>query len=79
MQVHKITLIVLDHDGVGAEGVASLLENTRYANDAISPTVIATDSVEIGEWEDTNPLNSATFGAAVERLFGYGSTAREFA
>lgn len=71
MQVHKITLTVIDFDNLGASGVQETLERTRFPNDCISPHVYAIESRDIGEWRDDNPLNRAsTFKAEIERLFG---------
>lgn len=56
-EVHKITLLVVDHDNVGADGIAMLLENTRYANRCMHPDVIEVATTEI-EWDDNHPLNT---------------------
>lgn len=71
MQVHKIVLIVIDFDGLGADETKTTLENQRFPNDCIAPSVLSIESREIGQWEDENPLNYADKQAAeVERLFG---------
>jgi len=70
MQAHKITLLVIDHDGIGTESIRIELENANYGNDCISPTVKATATVDIGEWTDDHPLNrAATAEAEYSRLF----------
>lgn len=70
MKVHKVTLIVIDHDELGADGVASALENARYANRCISPDVIKVETVDCGEWSDDHPLNNRiTKPAEINRLF----------
>jgi hypothetical protein len=70
MQVHKLTVIVIDHDELGPDGVKEALENGRFANRCISPDVMSVESVDIGEWSDDNPLNRRdTHEAEVKRLF----------
>lgn len=70
MQVHKLIVAVIDFDGLGPEGVKNALENGRFGNRCISPSVIATESVDIGQWSDDNPLNKRdTKDAELQRLF----------
>lgn len=70
MQIHKLIVSVLDFDQLGADGVKQALENTRFANDCISPSVRAIESRDIGEWSDDSPLNRRdTAQAEFERLF----------
>lgn len=70
MKAYKIELLVVDHDGLGAAGIAQEIENARYANRCISPQVMSTQEADIGEWTDEHPLNN-TFRARIEyaRLF----------
>jgi hypothetical protein len=71
MQIHRIVLTVIDFDELGAEEVGSVLENARYPNHCISPSVLQIDTREIGEWTDEHPLNqSETAAAEIDRLFG---------
>lgn len=70
MKVYKITLLVVDHDALGAAEVKSVIENTNYPNSCIAPTVIGTDTREVA-WSDDHPLNnSKTERADFQRLFG---------
>lgn len=70
MKIHKITVLVVDHDGLGAVDVKTELENTNYPNDCIRPTVVEIDTREV-EWSDDHPLNnSRTLHAEFWRLFG---------
>lgn len=70
MLVHKLTIMIIDHDNLGPTEVKSVLENTRFANHCISPDVMNIESVDIGEWDDKHPLNnSQTMAAEFERLF----------
>ena len=68
-KVHLITLVVVDHDDIGAACVTEVLENVNYPNDCIAPHVLETESREV-EWSDDHPLNrNATFEREVARLF----------
>lgn len=70
MQVHKVTLTIIDHDEVGADEIRIVLENQRYPNRCIRPHVASIETVEIGEWSDDHPLNSHdTDKAEFQRLF----------
>lgn len=72
MKVHKVTLLIIDTDDLGADGVREVLENTRYANHCISPDVKAIETVEV-KWSDDHPLNlHATCEAEYQRLFTKG-------
>jgi hypothetical protein len=57
MKAYQVTLLVIDHDHVGADGIIEVLENQRYPNRCISPEVKRTVEVDIGEWTDDHPLN----------------------
>jgi hypothetical protein len=71
MQVHRITLLVEDFDGLGAEEIRQVIENQRFPNRCISPQVLSSETREIGEWHDDHPLNyKATRAAEIARLFG---------
>jgi hypothetical protein len=70
MQVHKLTVMIIDHDELGADGVIEALENGRFGNRCISPHVMESASVDIGEWTDDCALNSASrSGDEFQRLF----------
>lgn len=56
-QVHKITLLVVDHDHLGIAGVANALENERFPNRCIVPQVMGAETVEI-DYTDKHPLNN---------------------
>ena len=71
MQVHKIVLTVIDYDEIGQKSVIDALENARYPNRCIAPSVIAADTRDCGEWHDDHPLNkNSTAAAEMARLFG---------
>jgi hypothetical protein len=57
MKVYKVTLCVIDHDGLGEGGIKQNLECVRFPNDRMSPDVVAIESRDIGEWRDSHPLN----------------------
>lgn len=69
-KVHRIELLVIDHDDLGADGVRSVLENARYPNRCINPDVKRVETREV-EWSDEHPLNYRdTADAAYRELFG---------
>lgn len=71
MQVHKITLYVVDFDRVGGTGAAEAIETARYPNRCISPNVLSIETREIGEWSDDHPLNRGELATdEIRRLFG---------
>ena len=68
-KVYKVELMIIDHDGIGADQVRVVLENQRYPNHCISPEVANVEEREV-EWSDEHPLNSRrTWRAAFEALF----------
>lgn len=70
MKAHKVTLFIIDHDQVGAEEIAIIIENQKFPNRCIRPDVKSIETVEIGEWDDSHPLNQPeTAEAEYERLF----------
>jgi hypothetical protein len=69
MKIHKITVLVVDHDNLGAADVKTELECAIYPNDCLHPRVIEIDTREV-EWSDDHPLNSGnTLRAEFRRLF----------
>ena len=71
MQVHKITLYVIDFESMWPQSVAETIENQKYPNYCIRPSVIGTESADIGEWSDDHPLNNSDlWQAEIQRLFG---------
>lgn len=53
VKLHRLEVYVIDHERVGAEGVKSMIEDSRW----IHPRVASLDTVEIGEWQDDHPCN----------------------
>jgi hypothetical protein len=69
MKIHKLTILIIDHDNLGAAGVKTELENANFANDCILPRVVEVDTRDV-EWSDDHPLNSSkTRDAEFRRLF----------
>ena len=69
-QVHLITVLVIDHDKLGAKECASVLEHTRYSNDCIGPLPVGPPHTKTVDWSDDHPLNRGdTFHAELARLF----------
>lgn len=59
MKVYSLEIMVIDFDGIGGEEIKDVIENAHYPNRCISPDVMVTRVADIGEWEDSNPLNFA--------------------
>ena len=57
MKAYKLEILIIDHDFLGAEEIQSVIENTKYPNWCISPEVKTVEERDIGEWEDSHPLN----------------------
>lgn len=72
LRAHKLTVLVVDFDDIGADGVGLAIENARYPNRCIYPTIMAADSRDIGDPEDFDfhPLNGPGRRDEFERLFG---------
>ena len=58
MKVYKVEMLIIDHDELGEQEITDVLENTRYPNHCIAPTVMKTIEADIGEWDDDHPLNN---------------------
>ena len=70
MKVHQITLTVIDFDEMGADAIKATIENTRYPNHCISPSVRHIETRDIGPWDDDHPLNKhSTREKELKRLF----------
>lgn len=70
MKVHKLEIFIIDHDNLGIDEIVTVIDNTRFSNDCINPRVISSQTVDIGEWSDDNPLNrKATQKQEIEKLF----------
>ena len=70
MKAYRVELLIVDHDGIGCDGIIIAIENTKYPNRCIAPSVIEIDVAEIGVWSDDHPLNSfATQEDEFARLF----------
>lgn len=70
MKAYKLEVMIIDFDEIGADNIKRELENARYANRCISPTVIDIQERDVGEWNDDHPLNSTlTSHAEFQRLF----------
>lgn len=68
-QIHKLTVLIVDHDELGVDEVKEVLENQHYPNHCLSPCVLHTETQAV-EWTDDHPLNSyARREAAFAALF----------
>lgn len=57
MKAYEITLRIIDSDEIGLPEIVHVLENARYPNHCIIPTVARHREADIGEWDDDHPLN----------------------
>ncbi len=74
MKIYKIVISIIDFDELGADAIVQTLENQKYPNYCISPHVMKIDERDIGEWDDSHPLNhSGTADAEYRRLFEQAS------
>ena len=73
MQAYKVELLIIDHDGLGADGIREVLEDTHYPNRCISPKVQSIEGKDIGEWTDGHPLNKRdSVDTTYKKLFSDG-------
>ena len=68
-QVHKIEILVVDHDHMGIDAVIEAIETQNYPNDCIRPRVKYSNTAEV-EWSDDHPLNGVDHDQAYKELFG---------
>ena len=69
MKVHKVTILIVDTDGLGAQEVKETLQNANFPNDCIYPQVMDIQTEEV-VWSDEHPLNHCdTQKRAFEELF----------
>jgi hypothetical protein len=68
-QVHRIVLLVVDHDHLAPDSVREEVESVRYPNGCIRPQVTDMQWAEV-DWSDEHPLNQGgTWRAEFDRLF----------
>lgn len=71
MKLIQMTVTVIDFDGLGAEEVASTIENQKYPNWCISPKIHEIKEHDIGDWSDDHPLNqNSTCEEAYKNIIG---------
>jgi len=68
MKIHKVTLLVVDSDDIGAEDIKEVIENQKYPNYCISPSVVTIETEEV-DWSDNHPLNMKGWQTFFYRLF----------
>jgi hypothetical protein len=69
MKVFKLEVVIIDEDVETIDDAISIIDETRYLNH-VDVHVLNCREVDIGEWEDDNPLNyEDTFKVEVDRLF----------
>ena len=69
MKVHKVVLLVVDTDNMGAQGIREVVESDLYPNHCIGPRVMSVDTREVA-WRDDHPLNlEPSMKAEFDQLF----------
>ena len=69
MEVHRVEVLVIDGDEVGADGVKQIIENTKYPNWCIDPLVMSIETRQV-DFHDDHPLNKMdTFEEAYRQIF----------
>lgn len=67
--VHRVTLLVVDHDRLGAAALKTEIESVNFPNDCVSPKVVLVETRRV-DWHDGHPLNQRDgWRAAYEALF----------
>lgn len=59
MKAYKVELLIIDFDEIGEKSIKETIENERYPNYCISPSVMHIHGEDIGEWDDDHPLNKS--------------------
>lgn len=60
MKVYKVELLIIDFDEIGEESIKETIENQKYPNYCISPSVMNICCEDVGEWDDDHPLNKSS-------------------
>lgn len=72
MKIHRVVLLIVDSDDLGATSTIENIENVRYPNRCLSPRVMKIETKEV-EWSDDHPLNhSNTMHREFNRMFDIG-------
>ena len=69
MKAYLLTVLVIDLDELGGDGITEVLENTKYPNYCIAPTVVSSKTADLGEWSDDHPLNKSLSKDVVDKFF----------
>lgn len=57
MKAYKVEILIIDHDGLGADEITKTIENQKYPNWCMRPKVKKVTEADIGPWDDEHPLN----------------------
>ncbi len=72
MKAYLLAVLVVDHDGIGPEAIAEVLNEARYPNRCILPEVLVAHVADIGEWSDDHLLNTSSDYAEIVRAYPWG-------
>ncbi len=57
VKVHRIVIMIVDTDDLGADGCKEVIENTRYPNHCIGPQVMSSET-RVVDWNEGDcPIN----------------------
>jgi hypothetical protein len=56
-KVHRVVLMIVDTDDIGAKHVTDVIEDARYPNHCIAPSVMSIETREV-DFDDSHPLNN---------------------
>ena len=65
MKVYRLEILAYDFQNRGLEETKELLENSRH----LDLRVVSSEAVDIGEWDDDNPLSKEHWKEEYKRLF----------
>ena len=57
--VFKVTLCIVDFDGLGSDEIRHVLENARYPNQCLNGLSVKDTEMREVDWTDDHPLNYA--------------------
>lgn len=69
IDVHLVTVLVVDHDELGKDGVRNEMANVRYPNYCLTPRVLDVKTKRV-DWHDEHQLNRSGSAGAARELFG---------
>lgn len=63
MKVYKVELLIINHDELQQDEVIEVIQQQKYPNYCINPTVLKIKEYDVGDWDDDHPLNNRSTDA----------------